>query len=111
MLSIYQLLNNSSATTEQYQSLIFRRDFLKLDAEFIFETENAEVMYKALLPELKDNYSDRSVIDLTLKDKNKLMLNIKAEDVVSLRSAINTWFRLIQITEEVFEITPKLNME
>jgi KEOPS complex subunit Pcc1 len=51
------------------------------------------------------------VIDLTLKDKNKLVLNIKAEDVVSLRSAINTWFRLIQITEEVFEITPKLNIE
>lgn len=79
---------------------------MKLSAEFIFETENAEIMYRALLPELGDNFSERSVIALRLKDTDKLVLTVDAEDVVSLRSALNTWFRLIQITQEVLEVTP-----
>lgn len=79
---------------------------MKLSAEFIFETENAEMMYEALLPELSDNFSERSVIDLSLKNTDKLVLTVDAEDVVSLRSALNTWFRLIQITQEVLEVTP-----
>ncbi|MGB9928001.1 MAG: KEOPS complex subunit Pcc1 [Methanosarcina sp.] len=79
---------------------------MKLSAEFIFETKNAEIMYRALLPELGDNFSERSVIALRLKDTDKLVLTVDAEDVVSLRSALNTWFRLIQITQEVLEVTP-----
>jgi len=78
---------------------------LKLFSEFIFETETAETIYRALLPELDDNFSQRSAIDLSLEDANKLVLSVKAEDVVSLRSALNTWFRLIQIAQEVLETT------
>ncbi|MGV8075695.1 MAG: KEOPS complex subunit Pcc1 [Methanosarcina sp.] len=78
---------------------------MKLFAEFIFETETAETIYRALLPELEDNYSDRSAIGLSLEDTNKLVLSVKAEDAVSLRSALNTWFRLIQIAQEVLEVT------
>jgi KEOPS complex subunit Pcc1 len=76
---------------------------LKLLAEFIFETETAETIYRALLPELDDNFSQRSAIGLSLKDEDKLVLSVKAEDAVSLRSALNTWFRLIQIAQEVLE--------
>ncbi len=78
---------------------------MKLFAEFTFETETAETIYRALLPELDDNFSQRSAIGLSLEDTNKLVLNVKAEDVVSLRSALNTWFRLIQIAQEVLETT------
>ncbi|AKB50937.1 hypothetical protein MSBRW_1684 [Methanosarcina barkeri str. Wiesmoor] len=78
---------------------------MKLFSEFIFETETAETIYRALLPELDDNFSQRSAIDLSLEDANKLVLSVKAEDVVSLRSALNTWFRLIQIAQEVLETT------
>jgi KEOPS complex subunit Pcc1 len=78
---------------------------LKLFAEFIFETETAETIYRALLPELEDSFSERSEIGLSFKDTNKLILSVKAEDVVSLRSALNTWFRLIQIAQEVLETT------
>ncbi|WP_292391102.1 KEOPS complex subunit Pcc1 [Methanosarcina sp. UBA5] len=78
---------------------------MKLFAEFIFETETAETIYRALLPELDDNFSQRSAIGLSLEDANKLVLSVKAEDVVSLRSALNTWFRLIQIAQEVLETT------
>lgn len=76
---------------------------MKLLAEFIFETETAETIYRALLPELDDNFSQRSAIGLSLEDDNKLVLSVKAEDAVSLRSALNTWFRLIQIAQEVLE--------
>jgi KEOPS complex subunit Pcc1 len=78
---------------------------LKLFAEFIFETEDAEMMYKALLPELKDKFSERSSIELSLKGSDRLVLKVKAEDSVSLRSALNTWLRLIQISQEVLEVT------
>jgi KEOPS complex subunit Pcc1 len=78
---------------------------LKLFSEFIFETETAETIYRALLPELDDNFSQRSAIGLSLKDANKLVLTVKTEDVVSLRSALNTWFRLIQIAQEILETT------
>ena len=74
---------------------------MKLFAEFIFETETAETIYRALLPELEDSFSERSEIGLSFEDTNKLILSVKAEDVVSLRSALNTWFRLIQIAQEV----------
>lgn len=78
---------------------------MKLFAEFTFETETAETIYRALLPELDDTFSQRSAIGLSLEDENKLVLSVKAEDVVSLRSALNTWFRLIQIAQEVLETT------
>jgi len=78
---------------------------LKLFAEFIFETETAETIYRAVLPELNDNFSERSAIGLSLENPNRLVLSVKAEDVVSLRSALNTWFRLIQIAQEILETT------
>jgi KEOPS complex subunit Pcc1 len=81
------------------------RNFLRLFAEFAFETETAEMIFKAVQPELNDNFSERSAISLSLEEANRLVLSIKAEDPVSLRSALNTWFRLIQIAQEVLEVT------
>ncbi|AAM32324.1 MULTISPECIES: KEOPS complex subunit Pcc1 [Methanosarcina] len=78
---------------------------MKLSAEFTFETDTAEQIYQAVLPELNESFSERSKIGLTLEDSNKLVLTVKAEDTVSLRSALNTWFRLIQIAQEVLEVT------
>ncbi|WP_440944857.1 KEOPS complex subunit Pcc1 [Methanosarcina sp. T3] len=80
---------------------------MKLSAEFTFETETAEKIYQAVLPELNENFSERSKIGLTLEGADCLILTIKAEDAVSLRSALNTWFRLIQIAQEVLEVTAK----
>lgn len=82
---------------------------MKLFAEFTFETEAAETIYRAVLPELSDSFSERSAIDLSLEDTNRLVLSVKAEDAVSLRSALNTWFRLIQIAQEILETTSEAN--
>lgn len=78
---------------------------MKLSAEFTFETETAEKIFQAVLPELNDNFSERSRIGLSLEGANSLVLTVKADDAVSLRSALNTWFRLIQIAQEVLEVT------
>lgn len=77
---------------------------MKLSAEFTFETDTAEQIYQAVLPELNESFSERSKIGLTLEDSNKLVLTVKAEDTVSLRSALNTWLRLIQIAQEVLDV-------
>jgi len=74
---------------------------VKLNAEFFFEAENAKDIYSSVLPELDENYSERSVIELELRDSEHLVLSVRAEDVVSMRSALNTWFRLFQIAQEV----------
>lgn len=78
---------------------------MRLFAEFAFETEAAEIIYRAVQPELNDNFSERSAIGLSVEEANRLVLSIKAKDPVSLRSALNTWFRLIQIAQEVLEVT------
>ncbi len=77
---------------------------MKLLAEFTFETETAETIYRVLLPELDEKFSERSEIGLALEGADRLVLRVKAEDIVSLRSALNTWFRLVQIAQEVLEV-------
>lgn len=77
---------------------------MRLFAEFTFETETAETIYRAVLPEINDNFSERSEIGLSLEAANRLVLSVRAADPVSLRSALNTWFRLIQIAQEVLEV-------
>ena len=78
---------------------------MKLSAEFVFESGEAEKIYMSVLPELNDAFSDRSLVGLSLEADGRLVLTVRAEDTVSMRSALNTWFRLIQIAQEVSELT------
>ena len=73
------------------------------------ETPNADIIFKALLPELEGNAdispskqarSARSDVKLEVKGK-KLYLHISADDIVMLRAALNTWLRLVMVAEEV----------
>lgn len=77
---------------------------LKFNAKFIFETDDACSIYKSILPELETPVSDRSIIRMSNSDSS-LVLIVKAEDVVSMRSTLNTWLRLIQIAHEISQIT------
>ncbi len=58
--------------------------------------------YEALEPELQASPSERSKIELK-EEEGQLKLFIEAEDIVSLRAALNTWLRLIKITEEMLD--------
>jgi KEOPS complex subunit Pcc1 len=57
-------------------------------------------VYEALGPELQAAPSERSRIELT-SEGGLLKLFIEAEDIISLRAALNTWLRLIKIAEEM----------
>jgi KEOPS complex subunit Pcc1 len=76
---------------------------MKAEAEFIFESDQKELIsdiYQSLFPETDESISDRSVISLKLED-NRLILKIVSNDIISLRSALNTWLRLIQTAYDV----------
>ncbi len=60
-------------------------------------------VYEALKPELQASPSERSNIDLKVEE-GLLKLFIEAEDVISLRAALNTWLRLIKIAEEMVNL-------
>jgi KEOPS complex subunit Pcc1 len=65
----------------------------------------ADVVYEALKPELQASPSERSRIELSRKG-GQLKLLIEAEDIISLRAALNTWLRLIKIAEEMLNTKP-----
>jgi KEOPS complex subunit Pcc1 len=69
-------------------------------AEFEFDAgKDARIIYESLLPELEEDYQ-RTKTTLKLKD-NLLILNVEANDIVSMRAALNGWLRLIKITYEM----------
>ena len=77
---------------------------MKFKAEFVFETDDAYSIYEAILPELETPVSDRSIIEMSNTDSN-LVLTVETEDVVSMRSTLNAWLRLIQVAHEVSQTT------
>ena len=77
---------------------------MKFKAEFVFETDAACSIYEAILPEIETPVSDRSIAEISNTDSS-LILTVETEDVVSMRSALNTWLRLIQVAYEVSQTT------
>jgi KEOPS complex subunit Pcc1 len=73
---------------------------LKLVTESVFETDAALSVYRSLLPEIESQVTDRSSIDLR-PEGSYLYLTVEADDLVSMRSTLNTWLRLIQVALEV----------
>ncbi len=74
-----------------------------------FEFGNlADKAYESLRPELQASPSERSRIELSAEG-GLLKLFIEAEDIISLRAALNTWLRLIKIVEEMFDAQYKLD--
>ncbi|WP_292462739.1 KEOPS complex subunit Pcc1 [Methanolobus sp.] len=69
-------------------------------ARSALETTNACNIYRSLKPELETPVTERSRIELKAEG-SFLYLTIKADDIVSMRSSLNTWLRLIQVAYEV----------
>jgi KEOPS complex subunit Pcc1 len=69
-------------------------------AEFKFDAGNVtRIIYEALLPELDEDYQ-RTKTSLLLNE-GILILKVEANDIVSMRAALNGWLRLIKITYEM----------
>ena len=75
---------------------------MKGRAEIIFEMEDPERVLAALGPEAEDPVQ-RSEISLEACDGG-LLLRIQGEDLVSLRAALNTWIRLIDIALKMVKV-------
>ncbi len=72
-------------------------------AEFEFDLGSmAPIVYESLVPELGKEYQ-RTKTTLELKDE-VLVLNIEANDIISMRAALNGWLRLIKISSEMSSI-------
>ena len=77
-------------------------------AEFEIDAgKNAGIIYEALLPELGEDYQ-RTKTTLELKD-GLLILKVEANDMVSMRAALNGWLRLVKITTEMCSVTQVIN--
>jgi len=75
-------------------------------AEFEFRLgKTARVVYESLLPELGEDYQ-RTKAGLMHKH-DVLILNVEANDLVSMRAALNGWLRLIKISCEMGDIALK----
>jgi tRNA threonylcarbamoyladenosine modification (KEOPS) complex Pcc1 subunit len=66
-------------------------------------SENAEALYKALLPEAGVLPRQRSRVNLRLKG-NELVLEFEAEDTVAMRAAVNAFLRWVSATEKVLGV-------
>lgn len=76
---------------------------MSLLAEFEFHLGGiAAAVYESLLPELGEDYQ-RTSAALTLRD-DVLILNVEADDTVSMRAALNGWLRLVKISCEMSSI-------
>jgi KEOPS complex subunit Pcc1 len=71
-------------------------------AEIELETEKPEVLSQALAPELEDEIS-RSTVRME-SGEGLLRLRIEGNDLASLRAALNTWIRLLNIASEMMRI-------
>jgi KEOPS complex subunit Pcc1 len=71
-------------------------------AEIEFQTEKPEILFRALAPELEDEIN-RSKVSLD-PGESFLRLRIEGHDLVSLRAALNTWIRLLNIALEMVRI-------
>ncbi len=77
------------------------------EAIFRFSTEHAECIYTALAPELTDEVNPRSRTCCLLEGDTVLVLTIEAEDLPALRAALNMALRLVNVADEMQQITLK----
>lgn len=71
------------------------------EAKFMIETEHVEIIIQALSPEEEEEFPGRTHGTCTRYADDVLEVSIQASDLSSLRAALNTWLRLIQVSAEM----------
>ena len=74
------------------------------EAVFRFTTGHAARIYQSLLPELADEVNPRSVVACRLEGDDTLVLTVTAQDISSLRAALNMYLRLVNVADEMQEL-------
>lgn len=78
----------------------------KVDMQFQIEFEDfnqANIILKALKPEINSSPSQRATVELSLKNEI-LDVSIKASDATSLRAAVNSYLRWIMLSLDVIKL-------
>lgn len=70
-------------------------------AELVLEGEEVESIHRCIAPEF-DEMEGRSTVDVDLSD-SRMVLEVSAPDLVSLRAGVNTWSRFAELVEDVLE--------
>ncbi|MFW5987090.1 MAG: KEOPS complex subunit Pcc1 [Methanohalophilus sp.] len=73
-------------------------------SETIIETPDALKLYLSIKPELDRLVTDRSSIEIDVKDY-QLIMRVTSGDLISMRSTLNTWYRLIKVASEMVTLT------
>lgn len=76
------------------------------DAALTFEypeEPQARTIERAILPEIGDIGSERSVTDVE-RDGVTLRFVVRAEDLVALRAGLNTWLSLVKVAEKTMTV-------
>jgi len=73
-------------------------------SETIIETPDALKLYLSVKPELDRLVTDRSSIEIDVKDY-QLIMKVTSDDLISMRSTLNTWYRLIKVASEMVTLT------
>jgi KEOPS complex subunit Pcc1 len=79
----------------------------KVNMQFQIEFEDpnqANIVMKALKPEISSSPSERAYVELNLKNDDILYVNITASDATSLRAALNSYLRWIILSLDVINI-------
>ncbi len=63
-----------------------------MEAEFVFELPDAEILYRALKVEERNILTETEIVLVN----NRLVIRIKAEDLAELRASVNAWLRTIK---------------
>lgn len=74
------------------------------EATFRFSTSSAEQILSALAPELCDEVNPRSKTRCWLEGQETLVLAIEAQDIASLRAALNMFLRLVSVADDMQNI-------
>lgn len=71
-------------------------------AVFKFTGDGTDIIFRALEPEVEQN--SRTTVRLTPDETGALVMEIGASDLSALRAAVNTWLRLVMISQELQEM-------
>lgn len=64
---------------------------------------DAEIVYNSIKPEVSYAHNERSTTEIEL-EKNRIVIKIFSNDVVSLRASINSYVRWIKLSAEILKI-------
>jgi KEOPS complex subunit Pcc1 len=73
-------------------------------AIFRFSTSHAQLICEALAPELTEEVNPRSITRCWLEEEDTLVLNVEAQDIASLRAALNMVLRLVNVADEMQDL-------